>query len=84
MGSPCLKDGVNGAFLRASNSLKLVHKDIVRPNARFDAFRAVKIQAVVFWVVTPCSVVVGTNVSDANTASIFRVKTEGVILQELH
>jgi hypothetical protein len=27
-----------------------------------------------FWVVTPCSVVVGTNVSEVCAAAIFRVK----------
>jgi hypothetical protein len=38
-------------------------------------FTAVKIQVVVFWVVTSCSVVVGyTTVSDDLAASIFRVK----------
>jgi hypothetical protein len=36
----------------------------------------VKIQVQVFWVVTPCNVVVGNNVSEVHAAYIFTVKIE--------
>jgi hypothetical protein len=40
-------------------------------DASFEAFSAVMFQVEVSWVVTPCSVVVGTNVSEVHAASIF-------------
>jgi hypothetical protein len=41
------------------------HSDL---DEKFEAFTAVKIQVEVFWIVTPCSVVL-----EVHTASIFRV-----------
>jgi hypothetical protein len=54
-----------GSQNRAETKLKFVKSDI---------FTAVKIQVEVFWVVTPCSVVV--DVSDYHAASIFRMATK--------
>jgi hypothetical protein len=38
---------------------------------------------VVFWIVKPYSLVVGTNISEENTVSIFRVEDGAVFLSEM-
>jgi len=47
--------------------------------ARFEVFIAVKIQVVVFWVMMPCSDVLGYHCFMGPCASIFRVKLEAAI-----
>jgi hypothetical protein len=41
---------------------------------KFEVFMAVKVQVKVFWIVMPCSVVVGTNILEDLPASILKVK----------
>jgi hypothetical protein len=43
-------------------------------NSSFEAFMMVISQVEVFWIVTPCNVVVDTNISEVHVASVFRVK----------
>jgi hypothetical protein len=54
--------------------ISIVQKTKLKKDATFEVFTAMKIHVIVFWVVTPCSDVVGYNVSEGRTASIFRVK----------
>jgi hypothetical protein len=43
---------------------------------RFVVFMVVNIQMEVFWVVMPCSIVVGTIISEIHAASIYEMKME--------
>jgi hypothetical protein len=45
---------------------------------RFEVLTAAKMSLVVFWVVTPCGLLVGTDVSEEPTASIFTLKEDEV------
>jgi hypothetical protein len=47
-----------------------------------EAFRAVKIQVEVFWVLTLCNVVLDINISEDHVATIFRAKTEAAWTSE--
>jgi hypothetical protein len=52
-----------------------------RYTMRFEMFKAVTLSMLVFWVLTPCGLVlVDTNVSEEHIASIFRAEYRGSML----
>jgi len=61
-------------------NLSILYANSVYVSSRFEVFKAMKIQTVVFWIVTPCAYVLGCHVSEHHSVSIFRVKTDNTFL----